>query len=541
MYLWPKMAKTRSANKAVGEQSEAEMEIENPFSLGASADNRSAEGLFLGKETGARPKEVLGTGAGDVGEHGGPRGDVVLNFLRDEVTKRVSQSMEEVAMTLQRQEQLNSQMMQNGFSEILQKLELGSERGVLRGHGDQERPLGAMPAPENRGFGGNERPGSRGRLRRRVYSSVRHRARSRSRYSGHSSTERSVNEEDLTSFSQSSNQRARANRRNARLPPYMGKDNWEVWLNRFTDVANIRNWGDHDKLEEILPLMQGSAGEFVFGQLSQGCRSNYSCLIEELNNRFQLVECRKTFSAQFSHRCQKPGETVENFAADLKRLYDKAYPDRDRQTRKEDLLRRFLDGLNHEKARFHVEFTKDPPNIEQAIIEVVNFMETNHRIRDNESERRKSRPTRVVHENMSVSGESDTDSTEAARVARNTAKPKIETRSQTKETKSPENKDANSELLQEVKELKTEFQNLTARVAQLESNLTSRSPRTYPPRYKYTGGRAQPRPPVSNRSCYRCGQEGHFARSCAITGQLQLTTQNPTTPQTENANQADPN
>lgn len=38
---------------------------------------------------------------------------------------------------------------------------------------------------------------------------------------------------------------------------------------------------------------------------------------------------KKTFGAQFSHRNQKPSEYVEEYAAELKRLYDKAHANRD--------------------------------------------------------------------------------------------------------------------------------------------------------------------------------------------------------------------
>ena len=87
----------------------------------------------------------------------------------------------------------------------------------------------------------------------------------------------------------------------------------------------------------------------------------------------------KTFRALFSNREQKQSEAPETYAAELKRLYDKAYPERNSETRTEDLLRRFLDGLNDEAARFHIEYVKDPVDIEMAVYEFVNFQETRKR------------------------------------------------------------------------------------------------------------------------------------------------------------------
>ena len=77
-----------------------------------------------------------------------------------------------------------------------------------------------------------------------------------------------------------------------------------------------------------------------------------------------------------SNRDQKPGETPESYAAELKRLYDKAHSGRSTQVRCEDLLRRFFDGLRDEEAKVQVEFVKTPPDIDSAVAEVVNFLVT---------------------------------------------------------------------------------------------------------------------------------------------------------------------
>ena len=92
-------------------------------------------------------------------------------------------------------------------------------------------------------------------------------------------------------------------------------------------------------------------------------------LCHELKHRFRRVETARTFGAKFSTRNQGSDESVEDYAADLKRLYDKAHANRDKETRREDLLRRFLDGLNDERVRFQVEYVKEPDNIDQAVFE----------------------------------------------------------------------------------------------------------------------------------------------------------------------------
>ena len=117
-------------------------------------------------------------------------------------------------------------------------------------------------------------------------------------------------EEDLRSdrsecsrFGPDRNQRQRQGYSTAKLPPFNGKESWEVWFNRFRDVARLKRWRNEDKLGELLPRLQGAAGDFVYGQLPPPVRSNYGQLIEELNNRFRVAETRKTYKAKFGNHC----------------------------------------------------------------------------------------------------------------------------------------------------------------------------------------------------------------------------------------------
>ena len=164
-----------------------------------------------------------------------------------------------------------------------------------------------------------------------------------------------------------------------KLPPFNGREDWQVWINRFEAVARRRNWNAEMKLDNLLPRLQGTAGEFVFSQLSHNTISNYSELVRELNSRFRTIETQKTFAAKFSQRTQKHDETVEEYAAELKRLYSKAYTSRDYRIRQEDLVRRFLDGLKDSEAWFEIEFHKEPENIDEAIYHAVNYIQTKRR------------------------------------------------------------------------------------------------------------------------------------------------------------------
>ena len=193
-----------------------------------------------------------------------------------------------------------------------------------------------------------------------------------------------------------------------KISPFTGQgDTWKVWLNRFNDVAQRWGWSTEEKLNELLPRLQGQAGDFVYGQLNPHVRGSFKMLTKEC--RFRKVETTGTFRTQFSHRRQKMGESVEIYAAELKRIYDKAYPDRDRKTRQEDLLRRFLEGLQDDNARHLVEYVKSPGDADEAVYEVVNFVDSRRRSSANES-RKQQQQRRVAYAQYVNGGDSDQES-----------------------------------------------------------------------------------------------------------------------------------
>ncbi|VDI17758.1 Hypothetical predicted protein [Mytilus galloprovincialis] len=101
--------------------------------------------------------------------------------------------------------------------------------------------------------------------------------------------------------------------------------------------------------------LQGEAGDFVFDQLNSKTLKNYSKLATELKNRFGVFENKRAYKVQFNRRTQKPNEDTADYAAELKRLYDKAYSNRHAKIRQEDLLQRFLMGLSDTEARIYLE------------------------------------------------------------------------------------------------------------------------------------------------------------------------------------------
>ena len=51
-----------------------------------------------------------------------------------------------------------------------------------------------------------------------------------------------------------------------KIPPFNGEEDWNTWINRFEAIADRRCWDEERRLDNILPKLQGKAGDFVFSQ-----------------------------------------------------------------------------------------------------------------------------------------------------------------------------------------------------------------------------------------------------------------------------------
>ena len=306
-----------------------------------------------------------------------------------------------------------------------------------------------------------------------------------------------------------------------KIPPFNGKEDWNIWFNRFEAIAERRKWDNEAKLDNLLPKLQGKAGEFVYSQLPKGILSHYEELVEEINSRFRVVETEKSFAAKFSSRIQRADETVEEFAADLKRLYAKAYRNRDFRTKREDLVRRFLDGMKDNEARFEIEFHKEPNDIDEAVYHAVNFIHTRRRnSHETNNEKRFKRYARRTSEEFDcISDSEEIDETEeshrALRVPTKTEK------TQSKKTTSACQKEGQgsptSTVQNDSMKVLTETRDL---VQSLVSHL----------RNQFEGKKKQSHETAgfSGRKkvqCFGCKEFGHIVRDCPKTDRSRFDTE----------------
>ena len=268
---------------------------------------------------------------------------------------------------------------------------------------------------------------------------------------------------------------------NVKIPPYTGDDDWKVWINRFEIIADRCDWDNEERLDNLIPRLQGRAGEFAFTQVRKDLLHSYKHLVKEISNRFRVIETPKAFAAKFSKRVQRHNESAEEYAAELKRLYDKAHQHRDSETRREDLVRKFLDGLRDEEVKWEVEYVKDPTDIDQAVYHVVSYIQTRSRLKPRQVARQAKLKRQGANVDSSCESEDDHSSQESVGTLSPTRKV-----AQLKESPKEEVVTINADL----------FKQLLARVEELAQQMSRK------------------RPSHDHLTCYACNEQGHIATNC---------------------------
>ena len=101
-------------------------------------------------------------------------------------------------------------------------------------------------------------------------------------------------------------------------------DTFEDWIEQFEMVAKLYKWSEAAKLVNLITRLCGPAYSFYRACLPEQ-KESYTVLKQELTKRFTPVQIQAIQSELFHDRKQKDGESVDEYAQDLRRLFHKAY------------------------------------------------------------------------------------------------------------------------------------------------------------------------------------------------------------------------
>ena len=97
------------------------------------------------------------------------------------------------------------------------------------------------------------------------------------------------------------------------------------WKEQFELVAEACCWTDQSKLVNLITRLRGQAYSY-YRSCTPEQRSSYPLLVKALEERFTPVRIQAVQSSRFHERKQSSTENVDNYAQDLRKLYQKAYP-----------------------------------------------------------------------------------------------------------------------------------------------------------------------------------------------------------------------
>ena len=279
------------------------------------------------------------------------------------------------------------------------------------------------------------------------------------------------------------------------IPPFTGeKELWVVWLSRFEAIT--AQWTHNEKLSAMLALLQGTAGEYAFDILPARVRKNYNLLVKELTSRFKKIISLTSYRNKYSKIKQKSTQSLEELAAVIRKTYEKAWPGREPQTKREDLLRKFLDSLYDPKTRLALEFFKEPESIEEALEKAIAYEDA-----------KGENPPRSKVRRMEVDEMPSEDILEALLAD--------EPDSGNKEPKNPKNKATDTGGTSEtLKKLETQMNTL---LKQKDDKPTRRRPpnlRRIRQGYIRQTRVPPPRTGTTEMICWNCSRTGHVSRYC---------------------------
>ena len=102
-------------------------------------------------------------------------------------------------------------------------------------------------------------------------------------------------------------------------------ESFQAWKEQFDMVAALCGWDNKTKLVNLTTRLKGQAYAF-YRSCTAEQRGCYDQLVGQLTKRFTPIRLQGVQSSHFHERKQKPKESVDAYAQDLRRLFYRAYP-----------------------------------------------------------------------------------------------------------------------------------------------------------------------------------------------------------------------
>ncbi|KAJ3644372.1 hypothetical protein Zmor_027037 [Zophobas morio] len=133
-------------------------------------------------------------------------------------------------------------------------------------------------------------------------------------------------------------------------PIFDGQTSWTTYKKQFEAAALSNSWNDQQKATALVVALRGAALE-ILQTLSEENQKDYTALTTALELRFGDEHLRQVFVAQLKSRIQKSSESLQEFAADVKRLVHLAYPEAPQDFQDRLAAETFVNGVRDSEVR----------------------------------------------------------------------------------------------------------------------------------------------------------------------------------------------
>jgi len=296
----------------------------------------------------------------------------------------------------------------------------------------------------------------------------------------------------------------------AKLGTYDGSACLETFIARFNNCARYFKWDEEDKLFQLCASLSGPAGQILW---DTGTQTTADEVMRLLRNRFASINQAERFCAELRARKRKPGESLQKLYQDICRLMFLAYPGPTSELSNNVARDAFLEALDNSSLRVRI-LKKEPVNLDDAL----------------------KLACRLEAFDKSASQEATNASTDARRDKKFL---KAASGGNYQQTSA-----GDRQWLDDMKQLQDSLHECCSQVTQcrqeLEAMKQSQIQPPVPPvavgwtpvgsafqsplsmSYDASGASQVPQHPVeqaggkTGTACHRCGQEGHWARSCPL-------------------------
>ena len=117
------------------------------------------------------------------------------------------------------------------------------------------------------------------------------------------------------------------------------------WIRHLDNVLAPTQWEDAGKIRALSDRLRDSAFDVFMSIRNPG--DTYEQIKTKLNNRYHGHETAAYYQKAFEERVRKPGETISDFAYDLRKLINRAYTHLNTEELRYPLLKRaFIKGIS---------------------------------------------------------------------------------------------------------------------------------------------------------------------------------------------------